>query len=262
MLVDPAQLLPRPVLCVLGVGLDFEAVGRIAAEAGRAAGFTLDDEYSEQEHDPRMSDAFEASLAGASFTDADREAVEAHDSVAYVLSRPLRAFAMPPELLRPTLLGVSRAALAVSAALLRAGATAVKNESSGVAHGRDRWLCLADEAAAATTGAELAGVLYRASVKRPIRAGGSLYSCGMHLLGAPDVELPATAGGVEERVALMDTLALYLLTDERAAEMADGEGFRRTVDSPRWLLEHRPDDRHETDDLFHNPLGYWRLTPA
>ncbi|MGK5517887.1 hypothetical protein ACSNN9_00855 [Micromonospora sp. URMC 107] len=265
MLADPDQLLPRPVLCVLGAGLDFDTVGKVAAEAGAAAGFTLDDEYSEREHDPRMSYAFEASLAGASFTDADWEAVSAHDSVAYVLSRPLRAVTMPPELLRPTLLEVSRAALAVSAALLRSGATAVKNESNGVAHGRDRWLSLADEAAAATTDVELAGVLYRASVKRPIRAGESLYSCGMHLLGAPDVELlatPATDGGVEDRVTLLDTLALYLLTDERAAEMADGEGFRLSADSPRWLLEHRPDDRHETDDLFHNPLGYWRLTPA
>ncbi|MEU4772301.1 hypothetical protein [Micromonospora sp. NPDC023644] len=262
MLADPDQLLPRPVLCVLGVGLDFDTVGKVAAEAGAAAGFTLDDEYSEREHDPRMSYAFEASLAGASFTDADWEAVAAHDSVAYVLSRPLRAVTMPPELLRPTLLEVSRAALAVSAALLRSGATAVKNESNGVAHGRDRWLSLADEAAAATTDAELAGVLYRASVKRPIRAGESSYSCGMHLLGAPDVELLTTDGGVEDRVTLLDTLALYLLTDERAAEMADGEGFRLSADSPRWLLEHRPDDRHETDDLFHNPFGYWRLTPA
>jgi len=265
MLEEFDQLLPRPVLCVLGADLDFDLVEKVAAEAGGMAGFTLDDEYSEQEHDPQMPEAFEASLARASFTDADWDAVEEHDSVAYLLSRPMRAFTMPPELLRPTLLEVSRDALAVSAALLRSGATAVKNESNGIAHGRERWLSLAEQAVAATTDAELAGVLYRASVKRPISTGELLYSCGMHLLGSPDVELmaiPTTNGEVEDCVTLMDTLAMYLLTDERAAEMADGEGFRLTEDSPRWLLKHYPDDRHESDDIFYNPLGYWRLTPA
>lgn len=258
-------MLPRPVLCVLGVGLDFGVVEKVAAEVGGTAGFALDEEYSEQGHDPEMTRAFEASLARVSFTDADWEAVEEHDGVAYVLSRPMRAFTMPPELMRPMLLGVSREALALTAALLQSGATAVKNESNGITHGRERWLSLADEAAAATTDDELASVLYRASVKRPISTGELLYSCGMHLLGAPDVELvatPTTNGEVEDCVTLMDTLAMYLLTDERAAEMADGEGFRLAEDSPRWLLHHYPDDRHESDDIFYNPLGYWRLTPA
>jgi len=212
-----------------------------------------------------MPYAFEACLAKASFTDVDRKAVESHDTVAYLASRPMHAFTMPPELLRPTLQDLSRTALALAAALLRSGATAVKNESNGLTHGRDRWLALADEAAAATTDQELAGVLHRATVKRPVSHDDVLYSCGMHLLGAPDVELetdPATDSDVEECVTLMDALAIYLLTDERAAQMVDGEGFRLSADSPRWLLQHRPDDRHDTDDFFYNPLGYWRLTSA
>jgi hypothetical protein len=257
------QLLPRPVLCVLGVGLDFGTVEKIAATVPH--GFTLDDEYSDDEPDPRMPYAFAASLAEASFTDSDWAAVQNHDSVAYLLSQPMRAFTLPPELLRPTLQEVSRAALTLAAALLRSGATAVKNESNGLTHGRDRWVALADKAAAATTDEELAGVLYRATVKRPISDDDVLYSCGMHLLGAPDVELEATATAdseVEECATLIDALAMYLLTDERAAEMADGEGFRLTADSPRWLLAHHPDDRHDSDDFFYNPLGYWRLTPA
>lgn len=250
------------MLCVLGSGLDFDMVAKVATEAG-GPGFTLDEEYSEHDHDPRMTHAFEASQARASFTDTDWDAVEDHDSVAYLLSRAMRAFTMPPELARTFLFDMSRQALAVTAALLGAGATAVKNESSGITHGRDRWLSLADEAANASTDEELAGALYSAWVKRPISNGELLYSCGMHLLGAPDVELeadPTTNAEVEECLMLMDALAIYLLTDERAPEMADGEGFRLSEDSPRWLLHHHPCDRHDEDDLFFNPYGYWRLT--
>ncbi|WP_030905006.1 hypothetical protein [Streptosporangium amethystogenes] len=45
---------------------------------------------------------------------------------------------------------VSRRMPAVTAGLLRSGATAAKGESSGLAHGRERWLTLADRAAEAT----------------------------------------------------------------------------------------------------------------
>ncbi|TDC71811.1 hypothetical protein E1200_00965 [Actinomadura sp. GC306] len=45
----------------------------------------------------------------------------------------------------------SRRLLEVTAALLRSGAAAVKNESSGVAHGRNRWLALSEQAAEAPT---------------------------------------------------------------------------------------------------------------
>jgi hypothetical protein len=262
---DVDRLLPRPVLCVLGAGLDPDTLAKVATEVGGPAGFTLDDENVEPAHDPRMIRAFEACLARASFTDADWAALEQHDSVAYLLPRPMRAVTMPPELARPMLLALSRTALALSAALLRAGATAVKNESNGLTHGRDRWLALAAAAAAAATDDELAAVLYQATVKRPVSTGELLYSCGMHLLGAPDVELaatPSTDAELAEYVTVLDALALYLLTDERAVTMADGEAFRLTADAPRWLLHHHPDDRHDADDFFHNPLGYWRLTRA
>ena len=128
---------PRHVLCALGSGLDFGAVERIAKEVG-GPDFSFDDEYSEQAPDTRMTHAFRACLADRTFTDADWEAVESHDSVAYVMGPPMT---------RGISLGVSRRLLAVAAALLRGGATAVKNESNALAHGRDQWLTLADQAA-------------------------------------------------------------------------------------------------------------------
>ncbi|MCA2225191.1 DUF4261 domain-containing protein [Nonomuraea aurantiaca] len=161
-----------------------------------------------------------------------------------------------------------------AAALLRSGATAVKNESSGIAHGRDRWLALADQAAdltdeglAEVTDEDLAGALVAAWVKRPIHDGQVLYSCGMHLLGAPEVEIevgaaPPAKAELPELVAHLDTLAIYLLTDPRAEEIEDGAGFRMTEDAPRWSLRTGPCDRYDEDDLFFNPYGYVRLTPA
>lgn len=247
---------PRQVLCVLGSGLAPEVVHNVVAEVG-GRGFSVDPEYAHPAHDPRMDAAFRACLANATFTDTDWEAVSAHDSVAYVLSPP-----MTPA----TSFDLSQRMLAVTATLLRSGATAVKSESSGLTHGRDRWLRLADDAAAAPGPVTLADALYHAWVKRPISTGALLFSCGMHLLAAPDVEVaagsPAEPNLLDDRVALIDGLASYLLTERRAREIQDGEGFRLAPGTPRWVLRKRPCHRYDDDDFFFNPQGYWRLTPA
>ncbi|MEV6150219.1 hypothetical protein AB0L53_07730 [Nonomuraea sp. NPDC052129] len=255
-----SEAFPRHVLCVLGSGMALSEMERVAAGFG---GFVLDREYSEAEPDPRMPEAFEASMAAASFDETDWAAVESHDTVGYLLSMPM---------MRELAFDTSRRLLAVTAALLRSGATAVKNESSGIAHGRYRWLTLADVAAdvpdkglADVPDAGLADTLVTAWVKRPIYDGQVLYSCGMHLLGAPEVEIevgaePPAKDELPELVALLDTLAVYLLTDPRAAEIEDGAGFRMTEDAPRWSLRTGPCDRYDEDDLFFNPYGYVRLT--
>lgn len=237
----------RHVLCVLGAGLDLDEVEAIA----ETEGFELDWEYSGHAPDPRMPAAFEACGAGASFTAPDWEAVRGHDTVAYLLSPPARpgvAFT------------VARRTLALTARLLRSGATAVKNESNGLAHGRDRWLDLAYKAYA---GQEAAVPLYQACVKRPITTGALYFSCGMHLLGAPDVELDHPgAPHPEDVLDLIDGLALYLLMEQRTRELRDGETFALEDGADQWVLRHGPCERFAEDDFFHNPHGYWRLTPG
>ncbi|TDD72464.1 hypothetical protein E1293_32795 [Actinomadura darangshiensis] len=247
-----SEVIPRHVLCVLSSDPGLAEIERIAAGFG---GFVLDREYSEAEPDPRMPGAFEASMAAASFDEEDWAAVESHHTVAYLLSMPM---------MRELAADTSRRLLAATAALLRAGAGAVKNESSGITHGRDRWLALADLAADAKD-EELASALVAAWVKRPIYDGHVLYSCGMHLLGAPEVEIEVeeaqlTDDGLPDLVAQLDTLATYLLTDPRASEIEDGAGFRMTEDAPRRLLRTGPCDRYDEDDFFFNPYGYVRLT--
>ncbi len=185
--------------------------------------------------------------------------MEEYDSVAYVASPPV---------LEPTALDVSRRVLEVAAALLAGDGTALKNESSGLAHGRDTWLALAHEAAAAEDEPELAATLHRAWVKRPIGSDGLLYTVGMHLLGQPDVELDP-GGPVDEpevlrdHVATMDALAYYLLMEQPERGIQDGEGFRVSAEGPRWVMSDQPCERFDLmDDISYNPYGYWRLTPG
>ncbi|MFB9570407.1 hypothetical protein [Saccharopolyspora hordei] len=241
---------PLHVLCVLGSGMDPDLV----ESAVRAIGgpfFALDRDEFSAEHDPRMPGAFEASVADLSFTEADWEAVAEHDSVAYVLAKGVH---------REHAAHISERMLAVVAELFeRCGATAVKCESSGLAHGRETWLTLA-------AAADEPVALRQAWVKRPIVDGDVLHTCGMHLLGAPDVELaPGGERDVDrlgEWVELIDGLTGYLLTEARAAEIRDGEGFRLAEDAPRWVLRQQSCERYPDDDIFFNPYGYWRLTPA
>lgn len=253
MVSEPLALDPVHVLCVLGRGAGLDEIARIAAESG---GLVLD-EQSRAEHDPRMTGAFRASLSTPSFTDEDFAAVEAHDTVAYV-----RTVTFIPEIAEL----ISRRTLIAVGALLRGGAVAVKNESSGITHGRERWLELADWAAGAEDPVEAVIPVYQAWVQQPIVSGTVAYSCGMHLLGRPDVEIDFTdrpeLDSPQQWRELINAMALYMLTEERGGCIEDGEGFRMIAGSPRWIIEGVDCDRYDGDDIAYNPWGYWRLSPA
>src|SRR5262249_35815972 len=148
-------------------------------------------------------------------------------------------------------------ALKLIAKAFEAGATAAKCESSGLAHGRAHWLELAKDAAKKSPHTR-AAALIRAFVCRPISDDAGYYSCGMHLLGEPDVELEPSGDAVAD-VELMDLLAIYQLAEKPARGLKDGEGFRPTDEGPRYLLRAKPCTRYSEDDFFFNPYGYWRL---
>jgi hypothetical protein len=236
-------------MCVVGADLDLDKCAEIVAEVG-GPGFDLDADYSQRDPDPRMAEAFEVSadLVVPSFTDEDRAAVADHQAVAYILGPSAASYEG---------FAVTRRMLAVVAALLQNGGTAAKSESSGIAHGRDRWLHLASVAAAATDRAGQAPPLYAAFVRRPLSSGLVYYSCGLHLMGEADVEI--TAADDDRGLEWMDGLARYLLIDRGSARIRDGDTFGLQADSPRRVLRHRACSRYRDDDLFYNPWGYWRL---
>jgi hypothetical protein len=241
---------PRHVLCVLGNWTRLEAVEEIV-RAGGGPGFTVDREYSQLAFDIRMPRAFEASAdrVAPSLSAEDEAAILDHAAVAYVLSPP-----MPAE----QAIEVSTQALAVVGSLFENGALAVKNDSSGVAHGAARWRELATRAAGGDAGRQRSA-LYQAWVRRPIEGDGELYSCGMHLLGLRDGAI-ASALGARQGLHWLDMLALYQLIDVPDRGLREGEDFRLAPDGPRRTLRATPCRRYESDDLFHNRYGYWQLT--
>jgi hypothetical protein len=240
------------VVCVVGAKLDFDRLAEVVDRVG-GPGFGLDREYSRDEPDARMVEAFAVSADRVvpSFGDRDRAVVAEHRAVAYVLG---------PAATAGQAFAASRRMLAVIGALLQEGGEAAKTESSGIAHGRDRWLYLASLAAAATDRDGQAPALYAAFVRRPLSSGLVYYSCGLHLLGEADVEI--TAADDDRGLEWMDGLARYLLVDRGSARINDGDTFGLAADSPRRLLRHRPCTRHREDDLFFNPWGYWRVTAS
>lgn len=242
---------PRHVVCLLGRFESFDALERVVHDVG-GPGFSLDREYSMLEPDDRMGRAFEVSAdrTQPSVLEADWDAIAAHRAVAYVLSAPME---------RVTARATSARMLDVVAAAFEVGVTAVKGESSGIAHGRARWIELASKCHSSDPG-EAALASLDAWVRRPIVSGSICYSCGMHLLGEPDVEIGRELDE-HEILSWMDALAAYVLAEKPLGGVGDGHTFRRVENDPRRRLTAHPCTRYEDDDFFFNPYGYLRIEP-
>jgi hypothetical protein len=246
------SVLARHVLCIPGAFVSKAAVADLVDG--------LDAQLLDKP-EPRMLDAFEACADRVSptFGEADREAVKAHKNVLYVLSPPVE---------HETALTYARRVLLLGASLLERGGVGMKGDSSGIAHGRDRWLELAKEAAEAARSADndeeaaldLVATLYAAFVRRPLRAdNGDLYTCGLHLLGERDILM--TESDVDRFLDVADAFALYSLGEGRdLGGVKEGHTFRTDRKAAKYKITHEPCLAYEPDDFFHNPHGYARLT--
>jgi hypothetical protein len=149
------------------------------------------------------------------WTDDDETAVVEHGAVMYALTGSLAQAATLPAAIDAVLFAEH---------LLGNGATAVKIESSGVAHGVARWRELAAQLRAARDAGDRAAVARIARIavtKRPL--GGAQYyeSLGNHLVGLPEVYVPNTAVRTDrDAVALMDLVADELAADGVEAVLA------------------------------------------
>jgi len=201
-----SSVTPRHVLCFLGGAHALEPLSDAAEKAVRdfATGFNVDHTYSQDKPDERMERSFGVSwdrVQPSAWSLADEKAVLDHQSVLYVLSPP-----MTPD----NAVTVSTAALLVVDQLIKAGATAVKGESAGVAHGLARWNELVLQAGAALKSNDdiaLRRICRLAFTKRPLAAEVYLESVGFHLVGLPEVYIPKSRGTDGEVSALMDTVA-------------------------------------------------------
>jgi hypothetical protein len=256
-MIPMPTVIPRHVICALGNWRRLDEVDAIIRQEG-FSDFELDREFSQLSPDDRMMVSFDASYdrVAPSMSDGDWNAVRTHGAVAYVLSPPIR---------KAHAAEISGRALLLTAAILRGGGVAAKGEGAGIAHGRARWLELGEELARArergdphTEGA----TLYWAWVRRPLidEDEAVYYSCGMHLLGEPDIEIE-TRLELADALMWMDLLGLYLVGDRPTRPLKDGEGFRLKDEGPRRVMRFRPCERYDEDGFMFNPYGYIRLEP-
>ena len=235
----------RHVICVLGDWRSLTSVTSVVTAFGQ--GFTLDDDESKTTPDKRMVRAFEVSAdrVDSSMTDADRKAIAGHKAVAYVSSPPVD---------RAKSIIVAQQVLELIGKLFAAGATAIKNESPGLAHGKARWLTLILRAKAGATD-EPTQALIEATVRRPIGSDNLLYSCRAHLLGVRDAET-VRVKTERDAVKIMDRL----IATQLKAGFAAAPPARIESDNGKTLAVTTSDSEHYEDDSFmHDPFGYLRV---
>jgi hypothetical protein len=244
--------LPRVILCLPGDD-DFRSRAEPILQAENV-------EHEFREHEPNLLRSFEtSSMTRPWLTPDDIARIGGHRCVLYVLSGSI----VPAEAG-----SVSQRFLKLGRRLLDGGGFGVKCDSAGISHSPSRWAHFDD--AADRRGGYLWWALFDAYMAYPIGdAGGDLYTCGMHLLGAPDliVSAPTLAGliGPEKPVVsaaaeLFRVFGVYLVGECPTGKFASGHTFSLNAQSPRYRVVWEPCTGYDEDDYFFNPFGRWRFT--
>jgi hypothetical protein len=184
------------IICFLGGQGDLSRLSDAASFGiGQfATGFSVDKTYSQDQPDSRMVPSFDVCwdrVEPGAWTKADEDAVANHKCVLYVVGPPM----MPD-----TAVGE----------LIKAGATAIKGESAGVAHGVKRWRQLVHQcgdALKADDGLARSRACRLAFAKRPLESAKYFESVGFHLVGLPEVYVKKTPGTELEKAHLIDAVA-------------------------------------------------------
>ncbi|MFK4384203.1 hypothetical protein [Bradyrhizobium sp. USDA 223] len=245
--MQPSSVKPRHVLCFLGKNESLLHPPKAVAKTIADFGFEIDRTYSQAKPDPHMERSFGVCwdrVFPKAWSEADEMAVLNHKAVLYVLSPPME---------QHKTVAYSAAALRIVEEMIEAGATAVKGESAGVAHGLARWRQLARECKAAANPSQglvtaaMARTCRLAFAKRPLAGDTYNESVGFHLVGLPDIYVARSRGSDRNAVKLMD---------EIADAMAE-RGIEATLRDRKLALS-REQDYAEGDFKF-NPYGIVRV---
>lgn len=230
----------RTILCLPGTWADRGEFLAACAKSGlvAAGAFVVDSlrgthvELEFHPADARMRESFRVA-SGGEIDGAELEAIAQHRSVVYLL-----ADGGDLEKLRPL--------VQLAVRLIPHGALGIKVESAGVAAPIERWMELS--ARFDPFGLIRCFVVVASD-------GDDTYSCGMHNLGFPDVEIAGVS--VTEAKKTIDQLNLYQLIERPT--LRDGQTFTREPGAPVFTLQKVPCTRFPSDDPFHDPFGVIRL---
>ena len=135
----------------------------------------------------------------------------------------------------------------IGRSLQAGGGVAIRTEGSGAAIAWPEWLAACD----AGDSWSMADV----SVLVVGDEGGGAFTCGMHMFGHPDVQVPFA--DLHESRRWLDALCAYQILEDPT--LLSGHTFAPDADTPRHDLERWPDGMHDPEDGRHNPLGVWRV---
>lgn len=136
-------------------------------------------------------------------------------------------------------------------AILQAGGTAIKVESTGKAFEKAYWTDLLTEFVPSR--------LYEMFViDSIIDEDGTVYSCGMQNLGFKDTIVSGQP--FQAAVDLIKIFGYYQVVENPVIQ--HNQTFRANMESPVFIIVEEPDQPYNESEIFHNPFGMWRLELA
>jgi len=154
--------------------------------------------------------------------------------------------------------------------LVNLGGSAVRVHSSGIAHSPTSWHRVTSISQKyPREDLNFWNALFRAYVQLPISSDTSIYTCGMHLLGhpelvaeldvlketRPDVEIPSAS------YELFSGFAHYLLAECQRGEFWSKHTFQTDLEAPSYRIFWEECTLYEDGTAMHNPFGMWRFKP-
>lgn len=139
--------------------------------------------------------------------------------------------------------------LAAGAAIIHAGGAGVFVDNSGVAHGSDDWLALAEDSAH--------GGVFWAYVAT-IGSEEDVWSLGMHVLGYRDAVMPRSGDDEFDHLRINEFLGYTYRSGAviRDGDLIGGHG------GPEFRLLHEDILDIPDEHPMFNPFGRWRLVPV
>lgn len=136
-------------------------------------------------------------------------------------------------------------------ALLDAGGTGIKVESTGKAFTPDQWKFLLTVPQAPN--------LYELYVLDSMQAeNGDIFTCGMYSLGLEDAIVSGLP--IQEAVDLLSVFGYYRYLED--AEISEGQTFAAEEGATSYRIRREAKQPFAGDPLFENPKGMWRLERA